>query len=83
MTYPLTLECGRQTWERPSPERNGKLHSISHTSPLSLVIHKRRILRFCPGGTGTLPLYGKHSPPLHLPAGDVLLQQDCACLVGV
>ncbi|PIO41232.1 hypothetical protein AB205_0131940, partial [Aquarana catesbeiana] len=36
--------CGRQTWERLSPGRTGKLHSILHTSPQSLV-HKRRILK--------------------------------------
>lgn len=70
-TYPLTLGCGRHTWEGPSPERNGKLHSISHTSPQSLVTRKRRILR-CRDGTGTTLLCGKYSPPLHLPAGDVM-----------
>lgn len=35
MTYPLTLGCGRQTWKKPSPERNGRMCSTSHKSSIS------------------------------------------------
>lgn len=82
MTCPPTLRCGRQSWERASPERNGRLRSTLPTSPLFPAICRRRILRSFLDGTGTLSPYTKSSRLPQPPVGSVVHLQVLTSMSG-